>query len=483
MADFVPFACVRPRADMAAAVASLPYDVYSVPEAREEVARRPHAFLRIDMTETAFDEPLERHDMRLYQKARELLDADIAAGVYTSDDEPAYYLYRLTCADGRAQTGVVGCASVDDYLNEVIRKHEKTRADKELDRIYHVEACEAQTGPIFLTCRTDGRLECVMDRVCAGEALYDFVADDGVRHSVWRVESAEDTCELRALFAETESLYIADGHHRAASAVKASLRRREELAAAVTTAMSAAGVATDVVTASAATDVSAESDAAAAAAAMTAASAATDVSAASTTPATACAESAAPTTACAESGAPAACEADHFLAVVFPGNQLAVLDYNRVVADLHGLSEEEFLDAVRERFTVSDPSAAPIKPQAKGEFGMFVGGRWHALRIHDELCSPDPVDGLDVALLQDKLLSPVLGIEDPRTDKRIDFVGGIRGLEELERRVNEGMAVAFAMFPTGINELFSVADAGRLMPPKSTWFEPKLRSGLFIHRI
>ncbi len=456
MADFVPFACVRPRADMAAAVASLPYDVYSVPEAREEVTRRPHAFLRIDMTETAFDEPLERHDARLYQKARELLDADIAAGVYTSDDEPAYYLYRLTCADGRSQTGVVGCASVDDYLNEVIRKHEKTRADKELDRIYHVEACEAQTGPIFLTCRTDGRLECVMDRVCAGEALYDFVADDGVRHSVWRVESAEDTCELRALFAETESLYIADGHHRAASAVKASLRRREELAA-------AAGVATDAVTASAAADVSAESDAAAAAAAN--------------------AESDTPATACAESDAPATCVADHFLAVVFPGNQLAVLDYNRVVADLHGLSEEEYLDAVRERFTVSDPSAAPIKPQAKGEFGMYVGGRWYALRIHDELCSPDPVDGLDVALLQDKLLSPVLGIEDPRTDKRIDFVGGIRGLEELERRVNEGMAVAFAMFPTGINELFSVADAGRLMPPKSTWFEPKLRSGLFIHRI
>lgn len=414
MADVVPFSCIRPHEDRASEVASLPYDVFSLDEARSEIERHPHSFLRIDLAEATLPDSVEKHDEAIYARAKALLDESIADGTYVEDDEPSYYLYRLRAADGRSQTGVVGCASIDDYESGVIKKHEKTRADKEIDRIRHVDTCGAQTGPIFLAFRSDGAVEAVIDRVESQPSLYDFEADDGVRHTVWRVDDPADTETIRRTFEQTSALYIADGHHRAASAVKAGLLRRE--------AARAAGV-----------------------------------------------------------GGPL--ESDHFLSVIFPSEQLTILDYNRVVADLNGLALGEFLGRVEERFDVGEASEYPCKPARKGCYGMYVDGAWYPLAIKEAYRSDDPVAGLDVALLQDNLLGPVLGIDDPRTDKRIDFVGGIRGLDELARRVDGGMAVAFALHPTSIDELFAVADAGLLMPPKSTWFEPKLRSGLFIHRI
>lgn len=441
MADVIPFSCIRPREDRASDVASLPYDVFSLDEAKDEIARHPRSFLRIDMAEATFADSVEKHDERIYARARTLLDEAIADGTYVVDGEPHYYLYRLQAVDGRSQTGVVGCSSIDDYLNDVIKKHEKTRADKEVDRIRHVDTCGAQTGPIFLAFRSDGTIERVIGKTASAEPLYDFEADDGVRHTVWRVDDPADADAIRAAFEATPALYIADGHHRAASAVKAGLLRRERAAA-------ASGGRGE----SSAANGSDRNDGGK--------------------------QGFADAVPCGDS-----LESDHFLSVVFPSDQLTILDYNRAVADLNGLSSGEFLDRIRERFEVGEAAPMPCKPDCKGSFGMYLDGAWYSLEIKDAYRSSDPVAGLDVALLQDNLLGPVLGIEDPRTDKRIDFIGGIRGLEELKRRVDGGMAVAFALYPTSIEELFAVADAGLLMPPKSTWFEPKLRSGLFIHRI
>ncbi len=421
MVDVIPFPCIRPREDRAEEVASLPYDVFSLAEARAEIARHPHSFLRIDMAEATLPYVPEKNDKIIYETARMLLDADIADGTYLADEEPHYYLYRLSAADGTSQVGLVGCVSIDDYLNDDIKKHEKTRADKEIDRMCHVDTCSAHTGPIFLAMRSNGTLEQAMEKTLASSPLYDFTADDGIRHTIWRIDDADDAATIRETLLATPALYIADGHHRAASAVRTGQLRRE-----------------------ANQNVQAESG-----------------------------------------NAPVSEQiaADHFLSVIFPSDQLTILDYNRVVADLNGLEKETFLTRVHERFEVSGPSEAPIKPNRKGAFGMYLDGAWYELAVKEAYASSDPVSGLDVSLLQDNLLAPILGIDDPRTDKRIDFIGGIRGLKELERRVDDGMAVAFALYPTSIDELFSVADAGLLMPPKSTWFEPKLRSGLFIHRI
>lgn len=415
MADVVPFPCIRPHKGIVHEVASLPYDVFNLAEAKEEIKKHPRSFLCIDMAEATFSRSVDANDDCVFEKARNLLDEAIADRVYVADADPHYYFYRLCTAEGQCQTGVVGCSSIDDYVNGVIKKHEKTRADKEVNRIRHVDTCSAQTGPIFLAFRSDGSIEKIMEKVFALDPLYDFTADDGVSHTVWRVDDFEDTLAIKKTFEHTESLYIADGHHRAASAVKAGLLRRE---------------------------------------------------------------------AAKEKGkGDQPRESDHFLSVAFPSDQLTILDYNRVVSDLNGLKPSEFLKGLEARFVVSKPQKEPFRPSNKGSFGMYFDGSWYELRIKDSYRSDDPVTGLDVAILQDNLLSPLLGIKDPRTDDRIDFVGGIRGLGELERRVNEGMAVAFALFPTSIEELFAVADADMLMPPKSTWFEPKLRSGIFIHRI
>lgn len=416
MADVKPFPCMRPRVDMVERVASLPYDVFSLSEAKEEIAKYPHSFLRIDMTEATFSYPVDHNEDVVFEKAAELLEEAKADGTYLIDDHPSYYLYRLVSPDGKPQTGVVACASIDDYLDGTIKKHEKTRAEKEYNRIRHVDELNAQTGPIFLAFRSDGTIEEITAKVESETPLYDFCADDGVRHILWRVDSPEDEASIRSAFERTDPLYIADGHHRAASAVKAGMLRRKR----------------------------AETE--------------------------------------SGNGAPSL-ESDYFLSVIFPSDQLTILDYNRVIAGLNGLSKARFLEKIGEHFVVEGPFDSSFKPRQKGHFGMYLDGSWYKLAIKHTFESDDPVAGLDVSILQDNLLAPVLGITDPRTDERIDFIGGIRGSEELERRVSEDMTVAFVLYPTSIEELFTVADAGLLMPPKSTWFEPKLRSGIFIHRI
>ncbi len=413
MAVIRPFRAIRPAQGLAEQTAALPYDVYNRQEAKEAVKNAPLSFLRIDRAETCFDDSVDTYDARVYEKARELLAEQIKNGVYVTEETPCYYLYELVM-DGRSQTGIVGCASIDDYERGVIKKHENTRADKEEDRIRHVDALNAQTGPIFLAYRDRDDLREVVLRQKEKAPLYDFTSEDGISHKVYRVEGDEDTGRIRELFGNMEQIYIADGHHRCASAVKVGQKRRRE-----------------------------------------------------------------------HPGYTGEEEFNYFLSVLFPDSELKILDYNRVVKDLNGLTEEAFLEKISECFSVECTGKEPVRPAKKGQFGMYLGERWYRMTAKDTDAGKEtnPVKGLDVSLLQDMLLEPVLGIKDPKTDKRIDFVGGIRGLSELERRVHTDMAVAFSLYPTSIAELFAVADAGLLMPPKSTWFEPKLRSGLFIHSI
>jgi uncharacterized protein (DUF1015 family) len=335
----------------------------------------------------------------------------IEKGNYVQDNKEIYYLYELTM-NGRVQTGIVACASVDDYQNNVIKKHENTRADKELDRINHVDRTSAQTGPIFLAYRANEVINSVVSKAKEMPALYDFTSDDGISHKVWKIADSTDVTAISDAFESINSIYIADGHHRAASAVKVGLKRRE-----------------------AHPDYTGEE------------------------------------------------EFNYFLSVLFPDEELMIMPYNRVVKDLNGLTTEEFLESLTKYFTVEEMGKKAFYPESKGSYGMLIDDEWYLLSAKETIMSEDPVDGLDVAILQDYLLTPVLGIGDPRVDKRIAFIGGIRGLSELEKRVNEDMKIAFSMYPTSIAELFDVADADMLMPPKSTWFEPKLRSGLFIHRI
>lgn len=411
MAVVKPFICIRPAKEHAAEVAALPYDVYNRKEACAAVKGNPLSFLNIDRAETQFSDDVDTYADCVYEKARELLDSQIADGIYVTDAGDHYYLYELT-VDGRSQTGIVACCSIDDYVNGVIKKHENTREEKELDRIRHVDTVNAQTGPIFLAYRQNIALKEIVAEEKTKPTLYDFVSDDGIRHRVWRIDGADRTDAIEAAFAAIPSTYIADGHHRAASAVKVGLKRRTK-----------------------------------------------------------------------HPGYTGEEPFNYFLSVLFPDEELMILPYNRVVRDLNGMSTEQFFEKLKEKFELEEIGKEPYAPVQKGTFGMYLDGTWYALKILPQYRSADPVKGLDVSILQDHLLAPVLGIGDPRTDKRIDFIGGIRGLKELERRVGEDMEVAFSMYPTSIEELLSVADAGLLMPPKSTWFEPKLRSGLFIHRL
>ena len=411
MAVVKPFICIRPAKEHAAEVAALTYDVYNRKEACAAVKGNPLSFLNIDRAETQFSDDVDTYADCVYEKARELLDSQIADGIYVTDAGDHYYLYELTM-DGRSQTGIVACCSIDDYVNGVIKKHENTREEKELDRIRHVDTVNAQTGPIFLAYRQNIALKEIVAEEKTKPALYDFVSDDGIRHRVWRIDGADRTDAIEAAFAAIPSTYIADGHHRAASAVKVGLKRRTK-----------------------------------------------------------------------HPGYTGEEPFNYFLSVLFPDEELMILPYNRVVRDLNGMSTEQFFEKLKEKFELEEIGKEPYAPVQKGTFGMYLDGTWYALKILPQYRSADPVKGLDVSILQDHLLAPVLGIGDPRTDKRIDFIGGIRGLKELERRVGEDMEVAFSMYPTSIEELLSVADAGLLMPPKSTWFEPKLRSGLFIHRL
>jgi uncharacterized protein (DUF1015 family) len=412
VADIKPFKAYRPCGDKASTIASLPYDVFNRQEAYDKVQKEPESFLAIDRPETQFDKDQDMYAQVVYDKARDMLREKMANGTFIQDEKPCYYIYEQTM-NGRTQTGIVACASIDDYLNNVIKKHENTREEKEQDRINHVYTCEAQTGPIFLCYRKNKLLSDLVEKVKeVDEPVYDFVSEDGVRNRIFVVSDREETETICRVFTTIDSIYIADGHHRCASAVKVGLKKRQEREGVV-------------------------------------------------------------------KGKP---EADYFLSVLFPDNELMIMDYNRVVKDLNGLTTEEFLGKAAEKFDVKEETSQ-VKPKEKGEFGLFIDDKWYRLKAHKDICSEDPVKGLDVSVLQDHLLAPVLGIGDPRTDKRIDFVGGIRGLSELEDRCHRDMKLAFSMHPTSISELFEVADAGMLMPPKSTWFEPKLLSGLFIHDI
>lgn len=410
MAVIKAFECIRPDEKVADRVAALPYDVYNREEALKEVEREPLSFLAIDRAETQFDSSVDTYADCVYDKAGELLDSRIADGTFITDTDKAYYVYELTM-NGRTQTGIAACASIDDYNNNIIKKHENTRADKEQDRINHVDRCSAQTGPIFLAYRADEVIRNEVAKAKETKPLYSFTSPDGIRHQVYKISNAQSVENIEKAFAGIDDIYIADGHHRAASAVKVGLKRREEHP-----------------------DYTGEE------------------------------------------------EFNYFLSVLFPDEELMIMPYNRVAKDINGYSKEEFIKKIEEKFEIEE-SAAAVEPAYKAEFGMYLDEKWYKLKAKKDILSDDPVDGLDVAILQNNLLEPVLGIHDPKTDKRIDFVGGIRRLLELEKRCHTDCVLAFSMYPTSIAELFAVADAGRLMPPKSTWFEPKLRSGLFIHKI
>lgn len=407
-----PFRALKPVPHLADKVAAPPYDVMDTAEARQMVEDNPYSFLHIDKAEIDLEPEIDLYDQQVYERARDNLNRMIGTGTFIQDKQENYYIYRLTMKQ-HVQTGLVAVVSVDDYLNGTVKKHEYTRQDKEQDRIKHVDYCNAQTGPIFLTYKARKEIDTVIERWAEiRQPLYDFVADDGVGHMVWVINDNSVIKELTAAFDKLDSLYIADGHHRCAAAARVALKRRQ------------------------------------------------------TNPDYNGTE-----------------KFNFFLAVIFPDDQLQIMDYNRVVKDLNGLSPAEFLERVEEKFLVAlHTGDQPYKPQQKNTFGMYLQGKWYILSARPSIVEgSDPVASLDVSILQDNILEPILGIKDPRTDARIDFVGGIRGLKELERKVKEGMAVAFALFPTTIADVMRIADAGRVMPPKSTWFEPKLRSGLFIH--
>ena len=412
MADIKPFKSYRPAKGLEQKIASLPYDVFNRQEAYDKVQREPDSFLAIDRPETQFSKDQDMYAQEVYDKAKDMLWNKISEGSFIQDEKPCYYIYEQTM-NGRTQTGIVACASIDDYLNNVIKKHENTREEKEQDRIKHVYTCKAQTGPIFLCYRKNKLLSDLVDKVKeVDEPVYDFVSEDGVRNRVFVISDLEETETICRVFTTIDSIYIADGHHRCASAVKVGLRKRKEL----------------------------------------------------------------------EGQIKGKLPSDYFLSVLFPDDELMIMDYNRVVKDLNGLTKEEFLDKLSDLFELTE-SDLQVKPSAKGEFGLYLEDKWYKLVAKDSIKSSDPVEGLDVSVLQNNVLGPILGIGDPRIDKRIDFVGGIRGLDELEKRCKSDCKLAFSLFPTSIGELFNVADAGLLMPPKSTWFEPKLLSGLFIHTI
>jgi uncharacterized protein (DUF1015 family) len=411
VAAIYPFRALRPPAEKVAEVAAVPYDVVNTEEARSLAAGNPLSFLHVSRPEIDLPEGTDIYADEVYAKARENFEAMRAAGTLVEEDAPALYVYRLRMGE-HTQTGVAAAFSVDEYDRDLIRKHERTRPDKENDRTRHILTLRAQTGPVFLTCRADRRVDALVEAETQAAPLYDFDAPDGVRHTVWRAANPE---QLARCFAEVPLLYIADGHHRAASASRA----RAELKAQNP-------------------DHTGEES------------------------------------------------YNRFLAVVFPDEQMQILPYHRVVKDLNGRTPAEFLDAVRGRFNVTEDAKreGPGKP---GHWHMYLGGRWYGLTLRDDAArtlSDDPTTALDVSLLQNNLLDPVLGVSDPRTDKRIDFVGGIRGTRELERLVDEGRAqVAFALYATSIEDLLRVSDAGGIMPPKSTWFEPKLRDAILIHTI
>lgn len=406
MAVIKPFKALRPKPELAQQVASRPYDVLNSAEARVEANGNPVSFLHVTKSEIDLPAEIDSHSATVYEKAKENLQKLISDGALFTEEKPCYYIYELLM-NGKSQTGLVCVSSVEDYFNDVIKKHEFTRPEKEKDRIDHMLTIHAQTGNVFMACRDVMEVNALINGWKAkNKPVYDFTAGDGIHHTIWIIDRDDVINSITRLYeTKVPNTYIADGHHRAASAAKVS----KEL--------------------------------------------------------------------------PDSDDAKYFLTTIFPASQLAILDYNRVVKDLNGLTKEEFIGALQDDFMITY-SPEPVKPAILHEFGMYLNGEWFFLVAREGSYKKDPVAVLDVSILQKNLLDKILDIKDPRTDSRIDFVGGIRGLEELEKRVNSGeMAVAFSLFPVTIEQLFAIADSGQVMPPKSTWFEPKLRDGLLTHLI
>jgi len=410
LATFKPFKAFRPLPEYAHEVAAKPYDVLNSNEAREEVKGHPLSFLHVGKPEIDLDPGIDLYDVRVYEKGKENLLKLIKDGIIAEDPERYFYVYAQTM-DGRTQYGLVGCASVDDYWNDVIKKHEKTRKAKEEDRSNHVRVTNSHSGPIFLTYRDVNAINEIVDEVCKTTPDNDLVAIDGIRHQSWVIRDKQINAKIEQILAAVPCFYVADGHHRSAAAGIVGRERQK-----------------------------------------------------------------------ANPNHKGDEEYNYFLAVLFPASHLKIFDYNRVVKDLNGLTKDEFFEKVKKHFSI-EPSATQFKPGKKGDIGLYIDGKWYKMTASKELLSnPDPVEKLDVAILQKFVNDEILGIDNPRTSERIDFVGGIRGLDELEKRVNSGeMVAAFAMFPTSVDELMSIADSNKIMPPKSTWFEPKLRDGLFVH--
>jgi uncharacterized protein (DUF1015 family) len=412
MAVVRPFKALRPVPELAAEVAAPPYDVLDSDEARERVKGHPHSFLHISKAEVDLDPSVDTHDPAVYEKGRKNLESFIRDGILVQDAAPCFYLYSLRMGE-HGQTGLYACVSVEDYQKGIIKKHENTRVDKEIDRGRHIDNLNAHTGPIFLMVHHSEEIQRLYRKAMEREPVYRFVHEYGVEHTMWVIDDPAVMRGLEEAFASAGGLYIADGHHRAAAASRIGRERREK-----------------------------------------------------------------------NPGHRGDEEYNYFPAVIFPDSEMQILNYNRAVADLNGLSADEFLKKAETGFEIAPaPGAKAFQPDSRGCFGMYLAGRWYALNARDRIRHPDdPIASLDVSILQDSLLAPVLGIADPRTDQRIQFIGGIRGLEELERLVDaKGFAVAFSLYATGIDQLMKVADAGGVMPPKSTWFEPKLRSGLATH--
>ncbi len=413
MAVLKPFCAIRPKSDLAKDVVALPYDVMNREEAFRMAEGNPYSFLHICRSEIDLPEWMDPYTPEVYKKARTNLDDFVTKGIYIKDQTPTLYLYKQVM-EGRSQVGILGCFSIDEYQNNTIKKHELTRVEKELDRINHFDYCNANTEPVFLTYKNDTKIqEQIQEYLSRNEPEFDITSPDGVEHALWEIKEPELVQFLITSFADIDSLYIADGHHRSASAVKVGLKRREEN----------------------------------------------------------------PNYIGDE-------EFNFFMAVLFPDSELKIYDYNRVVQDLKGLSSEEFLEKLKANFVVENKGKDIYHPESKHCFGMFLDDQWYKLQAKEQIIPQgDILKSLDVNILQDNVLTPILGIEDPRTDKRIDFIGGIRGPEELEARVKKDMAVAFYLYPVDISDLIEISDQNLIMPPKSTWFEPKLGSGLFIHEL
>jgi uncharacterized protein (DUF1015 family) len=406
-----PFKGLRPKKEFAELVAAPPYDVLNSEEARELAKGNPYTFLHVNKPEIDLDPSINLYDEQVYKKGSENLKKFIEDGIVVQDNKPMFYIYRLIMGN-HTQTGLVACASIDEYEQDIIKKHELTRPDKEDDRVNHILCQNAQVGPVFLTYKSDNQINKIISEICKKTPEYDFTIKDGIQHTLWHLDDNSIMEQIKQLFKKIECLYVADGHHRSAAAQRVREIRKKE-----------------------------------------------------------------------NKNHTGEEEYNYFLTVLFPDDQMQILDYNRVVKDLKGFTKESFLEMIKKNFQISSTGKKAHKPKKPKEFGMYLIDEWFKLEAKSHTFNEnDPIKRLDISILQDNLLSPLLAIGDPRKDKRIDFIGGIRGLKELEKLVNsKKFEVAFALFPTSIEDLIIVADAGRTMPPKSTWFEPKLRSGLVVH--